>query len=230
MALALVGVAPHLMVTDPPYGVEYDPAWRNRYQEAVGQQPTYKRSVGVVGNDDRTDWREAWALFPGDVAYIWHAGKRACRAPVQALGQESGRVRYSSPAGDHLGPQKTVLTYRPQRLPLADERYLVCRSALARTHQWRAIGPATLGGGSHQSTAGFIPAAAPGNHAREIATTKTETGHHGHGTQKPEIRVHAPADREQSQRSARRSMTRSLAAGTTMIAAEMTGPHLKPRA
>ena len=29
-AAALAGVRPHLMVTDPPYGVEYDPAWRNR--------------------------------------------------------------------------------------------------------------------------------------------------------------------------------------------------------
>jgi len=26
----LGGVEPHLMVTDPPYGVDYDPAWRNR--------------------------------------------------------------------------------------------------------------------------------------------------------------------------------------------------------
>jgi hypothetical protein len=26
----LAGVEPHLMVTDPPYGVNYDPAWRNR--------------------------------------------------------------------------------------------------------------------------------------------------------------------------------------------------------
>src|SRR5712671_6072831 len=30
----LGGVAPHLMVTDPPYGVNYDPAWR--YQAACG--------------------------------------------------------------------------------------------------------------------------------------------------------------------------------------------------
>jgi hypothetical protein len=28
-------------------------------------------------NDDRADWREAWALFPGSVAYIWHAGTKA---------------------------------------------------------------------------------------------------------------------------------------------------------
>ena len=30
-------------------------------------------ATGTVLNDDRADWREAWALFPGDVAYVWHA-------------------------------------------------------------------------------------------------------------------------------------------------------------
>jgi hypothetical protein len=29
------------------------------------------------GVDDRADWREAWALFPGDVAYVWHAAIHA---------------------------------------------------------------------------------------------------------------------------------------------------------
>src|SRR5262245_35097763 len=71
---ALGGVQPHLMVTDPPYGVEYDANWRNEYEEAIGQQPTYKRAVGVITNDDRVDWSDAWKLFPGNVAYIWHSG------------------------------------------------------------------------------------------------------------------------------------------------------------
>jgi hypothetical protein len=31
------------------------------------------RAVGKVVNDDRADWHEAWALFPGDVAYVWHS-------------------------------------------------------------------------------------------------------------------------------------------------------------
>ena len=31
-------------------------------------------AVGKVLNDNRADWREAWALFPGEVAYVWHAG------------------------------------------------------------------------------------------------------------------------------------------------------------
>jgi hypothetical protein len=30
-----------------------------------------------VSNDDRADWREAWTLFPGDVAYVWHGALHA---------------------------------------------------------------------------------------------------------------------------------------------------------
>jgi DNA modification methylase len=67
----LGGVAPLLMVTDPPYGVAYDPAWRNK----AGASAT--RRTGKVLNDDRADWREAWALFPGDVAYVWHGALHA---------------------------------------------------------------------------------------------------------------------------------------------------------
>ena len=63
----LGGVRPHLMVTDPPYGVKYDP---------LGARATGV-AAGKVLNDDRADWREAWALFPGVVAYVWHAGLRA---------------------------------------------------------------------------------------------------------------------------------------------------------
>ena len=69
-------VRPHLMVTDPPYGVAYDPDWRNVAERADGTC-TEGRAVGLVTNDQNADWREAWALFPGDVAYIWHAGNKA---------------------------------------------------------------------------------------------------------------------------------------------------------
>ena len=64
-------VKPLLMVTDPPYGVEYDPSWRNK----AGAAET--KRTGKVLNDDRADWREAWALFPGDVAYVWHGALHA---------------------------------------------------------------------------------------------------------------------------------------------------------
>ena len=69
VALLLAGAKPHLMVTDPPYGVEYDPSWRERAGVAGGDY-----AKGKVLNDDNADWREAWALFPGEVAYVWHAG------------------------------------------------------------------------------------------------------------------------------------------------------------
>ena len=62
------------MVTDPPYGVSYDPDWRNRADRANGK-PYGARAIGKVGNDDRADWSEAWALYPGDVAYVWHADR-----------------------------------------------------------------------------------------------------------------------------------------------------------
>lgn len=73
---ALAGVKPHLMVTDPPYGVEYNADWRNKALRADGS-PANGRAIGKVENDDTADWRDAWALFPGEVAYVWHAGNMA---------------------------------------------------------------------------------------------------------------------------------------------------------
>ena len=74
---ALLGdVKPHLMVTDPPYGVDYDPSWRNNVVGAPTLKPS-DRAMGVVHNDNIADLSEAWALFEGDVAYVWHAGNKA---------------------------------------------------------------------------------------------------------------------------------------------------------
>lgn len=71
VARLLGDMRPHLMVTDPPYGVSYDPGWRN----ATGGAKT--KRIGKVLNDDRADWREAWTLFPGEVAYVWHGALHA---------------------------------------------------------------------------------------------------------------------------------------------------------
>ncbi len=72
----LAGVEPHLMVTDPPYGVNYDANWRNQAVRNNGQA-VRGRAIGKVENDNQADWSDAWALFSGDVAYVWHAGNKA---------------------------------------------------------------------------------------------------------------------------------------------------------
>jgi DNA modification methylase len=64
------------MVTDPPYGVNYRPEWRNEVMREDGSKVT-ARATGQVLNDDQADWQEAWALFPGDVAYVWHGALHA---------------------------------------------------------------------------------------------------------------------------------------------------------
>ena len=71
IALLFGSIKPALMITDPPYGVGYDPTWRER--AGLGQT----RQSGTVANDDQADWAAAYRLFTGDVAYVWHAGLHA---------------------------------------------------------------------------------------------------------------------------------------------------------
>jgi DNA modification methylase len=68
----LGGAKPNLMVTDPPYGVNYDATARRSLQSA-NCNPAH----GIVSNDDNADWTLAWRLFSGNVAYVWHAGNKA---------------------------------------------------------------------------------------------------------------------------------------------------------
>ncbi len=86
----LAGQKPHLMVTDPPYGVDYDPDWRNHALREDGSK-IGGRATGQVANDHQADWREAWALFPGEVAYVWHSGTKAevVAASLHATGFET---------------------------------------------------------------------------------------------------------------------------------------------
>ena len=70
------GEIPNLMVTDPPYGVNYDANWRNETVRS-DETPVGGRAIGKVSNDDNADWSEAWKLFEGDVAYVYHADRKA---------------------------------------------------------------------------------------------------------------------------------------------------------
>jgi len=67
---------PILMVTDPPYGVNYDPKWRDEADKKGLLGNNYpSRAMGEVPNDDIIDWSAAYKLFKGDICYVWHAGK-----------------------------------------------------------------------------------------------------------------------------------------------------------
>ena len=72
----MMGEKADLMVTDPPYGVEYDPSWRNEAAEK-GLISYAARSIGVVENDGRRDWTKAYQNISAPVVYVWHDGRYA---------------------------------------------------------------------------------------------------------------------------------------------------------
>jgi len=100
----LCRVEPQLMVTDPPYGV-YDPTRR------PGFNPSTSKKRGKVRNDHRADWSSAWALFPGNIAYVWH------RPELDRLRREPHLAGFCHPGPDHLG--EGTVGDGPRRLSLA---------------------------------------------------------------------------------------------------------------
>ena len=86
----LDGAEPDLMVTDPPYGVNYDATWR--YKAGFN---TKDGAFGKSVNDDTSDWQAAYALFPGSIAYVWMSG---LGLPVAASGLDAcGFIRPPAP-------------------------------------------------------------------------------------------------------------------------------------
>ena len=92
----LDGAKPDLMVTDPPYGVNYDASWRDGLGYAAG------RARGASTNDDRCDWTDAYALFTGSIAYAWMS---SLALPVAA--QRARRLRIRSDARSSSGTRVT---------------------------------------------------------------------------------------------------------------------------
>ena len=153
----LVGSAhPVLMVTDPPYGVSYDPTWRER--AGLGRP----RQVGTVRNDHQADWTKALELFGGDVVYVWHAGVHAAEVAhsLEALGF---RIR-------------AQIIWVKQHFVLGRGDYHwahePCYYAVREGQASRWCGDRT------QSTVWQVPNLNPIGGTREEAAT-------GHGTQKP---------------------------------------------
>jgi DNA modification methylase len=82
VATLLGAVKPHLMVTDPPYGIKLDSEWRDRAglngcgpaEASYMKHRTEGHTNTTISSDTRADWSEAFELVPSvQVAYVWHA-------------------------------------------------------------------------------------------------------------------------------------------------------------
>jgi DNA modification methylase len=209
----LGGVKPNLMVTDPPYGVEYDADWRNRADRANGK-PYGARAIGLVPNDDRADWREAWALFAGDVAYVWHGSLHAAEV---AAGMRAAKLlprceivwvkpRAVISRGNYHRQYEPLFYAERDEMPVDEgpDGFSVDHDDLA--YVVRAGKTANWHGGRKQTTVWFIE------------HIKSETGH---STQKPVECMRRPIVNNSSVGQA--VYDPFVGSGTTLIAAEMEG-------
>ena len=193
VARLLASQTPVLMITDPPYGVQYDPGWRE--EAGLGIQ----RQTGKVENDDRVDWTSAYRFFPGDVAYVWHAGVHATEV---AAGLAS--------AGFDIRAQ----------IIWAKQHFALSRGHYHWQHEpcWYAVRrdrPAPWYGDRKQSTLWQLANLNPFGGSAESAT--------GHGTQKPLELMRRPM-LHHTQRGDT-VYDPFLGSGTTLVAAELSHRH-----
>jgi DNA modification methylase len=190
-------VRPHLMVTDPPYGVEYDPAWRDGLIGSIRWGNPKTTARGKVSNDDNADWRGAWVLFPGEVAYVWYASM-------------FGSIVADGLAEAGFGLRSQIIWVK--------EHFTFGRSDYHWQHEtcWYAVKKGKTGHWANdrkQTTVWHI-----GEGKGCVRPTKDGTGH---GTQKPVECMKRPIENNSSPGQA--VYEPFSGSGTTIIAAEMTG-------
>ena len=188
---------PILMVTDPPYGVAYDPEWRNRDMRSDGSV-LGARSVGQVANDDNASWLFAWQLFPGDVVYVWHASLQTRTVAVDL--EEAGFKLYS------------LIVWAKQHFSLSRGHYHwqheLCWYGVRNTKKGHWVS------GRKQSTIWNIQSG--GAFGGNIDDGKTD-----HSTQKPVECMRRPI--ENNSNPGQMVYDPFIGSGTTIIAAETVG-------
>jgi DNA modification methylase len=192
----LEGAAPVIMVTDPPYGVQYDATWRRT--AGINHNRVSIRENAPVLNDDRADWREAWALFHGPIAYVWHSGIHGPRVAESLL--------------------VTGLELRSQIVWVKD-RITIGRGHYHWQHEgcWYAVrrgSTAHWEGGRDQSTVWEFK-------NLNFASDEPEDTTEGHSTQKPAECMRRPLLNHTRQ--GELAYDPFMGSGTTLIAAESTG-------
>jgi len=199
----LQGEKPFLMVTDPPYGVNYDASWR--LQAGLGTSG----ALGKVMNDDNADWREAWSLFPGAVAYVWHAGLHAATV-MESLHAVKFKVRaqiiwvknqFVISRGHYHGQHEPAFYAQH---PGVDDQWRYAEEHEVLDYSVRDGESAGWDGDRKQSTVWFID-----------KPMKSETGH---STQKPVECMGRPIKNHTGE-----VYDPFLGSGTTMVAAHQLG-------
>lgn len=142
---------PNLMVTDPPYGVNYDPKIT---------RPTHhsKGLAGKVYNDDRCSWKESYELFPGNIAYIWHAPTNG-----DTVMQDIKECGFTINSVIVWNKQQMIVSWCDYHW-----KHETCVYATRGKHNWQ--------GARDQTTVWDI---------ETMLHLKKEEGSWGHGTQKP---------------------------------------------
>jgi DNA modification methylase len=199
VSLCLGAVRPHLMVTDPPWGVNYDPDWRNK-SPTIGWSRS--RSIGTVENDQQADWRQAWMLFPGDIAYTWSPPGTTQIDHYNSLVAGGFEIRMQ-------------IIWAKSHFPIGRGNYHVQHEPC-----WYAVRKGKTGhwqGDRKQSTLWQIE----NRTAFKGGMTGTEDAWSGHSTQKPVECMRRPIENNSSPGQA--VYDPFVGSGTTIIAAEMTG-------
>lgn len=183
---------PMIMVTDPPYGVDYDPEWREKYDGFE------RHATGKVLNDDRLDWSAAWNQFPGNVVYSWSPAGSNCIQTGSILEKCGFIVR-------------SMIIWRKQH-------HVFGRGAYHWQHEpcWYAVRKgrsANWRGDRKQSTVWDVANLNPMGGNKDEEPT-------GHGTQKPVELMRRPIINHTVQGDS--VYDPFLGSGTTLIAAELT--------
>ncbi len=199
----LQGEKPFIMVTDPPYGVNYDASWRQKAGiSSAGAQ-------GKVLNDDNADWRETWSLFPGGVAYVWHASLHA-ETVIDSLKSVRFRIRAQIiwvknqlviSRGHYHGQHEPAFFAQKEDV---DDQWRYVEDHLLLDYAVKDDSTANWIGDRKQSTVWFID-----------KPLKSETGH---STQKPVECMGRPIKNHEGD-----VYDPFLGSGTTMVAAEQLG-------
>lgn len=183
---------PIIMVTDPPYGVNYDPNWRN---EAPNLDK--RKRIGKVQNDDIVSWGKSYALFPGHICYVWHAGNFAYE-----VGKDLKECGFKLPyqimwAKNHFAIGRGDYHWQHEACYYGVKK--------GNTHNWQ--------GSRSESTVWFIERLDTKKGKEEQDTTSVQ-----HGTQKPLQCMSKPI--ENNTEVGDTVYDPFLGSGTTLIAAE----------